>query len=1044
MRKTIIPVMACLLALGFSAESGQAQKKDWENEAVFDVNTEKPRATFYQYPDEAMAKTGDYAQSPYYKLLSGMWKFNWAPNPGQRPVDFYKTDYNVGHWDEIPVPSNWELQGYGVPIYTNVRYPHPVNPPYVGEEDNPVGSYKRDFTLPANWNNRRVYLYFKAGTSGMYVWVNGEKVGYSQGTKNPVEFDITPYVKAGNNQLAIEVFRWTDGSYLEDQDMWRLSGIERDVYLYSTADTRIQDFFLRPDLDGNYRHGQLNGEVTVQNYASRAVTRQVVLTLLDAKGSTVFTETKSVNVPATGMVDVHFARTVRNAAIWSAEQPNLYKALITLKDPSGEVLEVTENKIGFRSVELKNGQLLVNGERIMVKGVNLHEHDPKTGHYVTPETIIKDIEVMKLHNINSIRTSHYPHSPELYQLADEYGMYVVCEANIETHGMGATFQAWFDKNRHPAYIESWHAAHMDRIYRMVERDKNHASVIIWSLGNECGNGQVFFDAYDWIKERDKTRLVQFEQAGEERNTDVVAPMYASIQNMEEYAARETVERPYILCEYAHAMGNSTGNFTRYWDIIYNSPNMQGGFIWDWVDQGLLTQTADGRAYWAYGGQLGSGHLHHDQNFCLNGLVNPDRTPHPGLAEVKKVYQNIFFKEESLSQGTVRIENGFSFTNLSDYDFSWELLKNGEVVDQGSFKVSLSPGDSKVVKPGFTSVNPKDGEEYFLNLYAHTRQRMPLVPAGHEIATEQMAFEGNSYFSTELTDSSAEFEVKNEDHSVEVSGENFNVRLDKRWGGISHFRYNGKNLIQGSPQPDFWRAPTDNDFGNHMPANSHVWRLAGRNKEVKNVTVEEAEGAVSMKVHFFLKDVQSDYYMTYTVTPDAAIRIDVEYTAGVEGLPEMPRFGMEMTLSGEFDNFTYYGRGPWENYSDRNYASHIGIYLSDVEDQYHPYIRPQETGNKTDVRWLTLTNDEGVGLRVEGVQPLSVSALHFQSEDFDPGLTKKSQRTVDVYPSWNVFLNVDLAQRGLGGDDSWGRLPHREYRLLEDSYSYSYVLKPALK
>lgn len=1045
MRRKFIPVLSWMLALGMgSAVGATAQQRDWENERVFAVNTEKPRATFYQFPDAELAKSGDYSRSPYYMLLSGQWKFNWSPNPAQRPVDFYQVGYNVEHWDEIPVPANWELEGYGVPIYTNVRYPHQATPPYVGEDDNPVGSYRKDFVLPESWTNRRVYLHFKGGTSGMYVWLNGQKVGYAQGTKNAVEFDLTAYAQPGKNELAVEVYRWTDGSFIEDQDMWRLSGIERDVYLYSTADTRIQDFFLRPNLDRNYRHGQLEGEVTVENHSNTTVARRVDLTLLDAAGQSVFSQSQTVQVAAGSSAEVSFSRRVANARQWSAEQPNLYQAVLELKDASGKVIEATSTQLGFRSVELKNGQLLVNGQRIMVKGANLHEHDHITGHYVPAETIIKDIQVMKQHNLNAIRASHYPHSPELYELADKYGMYVVNEANIETHGMGATFQAWFDKNRHPGYLESWHAAHMDRIYRMVERDKNHASVIIWSLGNECGNGQVFFDAYDWIKERDLTRLVQFEQAGEERNTDIVAPMYPSIRNMEEYAAREKVERPYIMCEYAHAMGNSTGNFKRYWDIIYNSPNMQGGFIWDWVDAGILSKTGDGRDFWAYGGHLGSGHLHHDENFNLNGVVNPDRSLKPGIIEIKKVYQNIFFEGVNLAAGQIRIENGFSFTNLSDYDFSWELVKNGTVSEQGTFKVDLAPGKSTVVRLGYQAPQIAAGEEYFVNVYAHTRKHTALVPAQHEIATEQLAFADNQYFEQDFVSASGSFEVQDEERSVVVKGTDFEIRLDKRSGGIGHFRYKGRNLIAGAPMPDFWRAPTDNDFGNHMQRNSNIWRLAGDHRQVRSVEVTEGDGFVKMKAHIFLWDVRSDYFLTYTVTPDGAVRVDAEYKAGMESLPEMPRFGMQMRLAPEYDNFAYYGRGPWENYSDRNYGSHLGIYGSKVADQFFEYIRPQETGNKTDVRWLTLTNDEGFGIMVEGLQPLSVAALHYRAEDLDPGFTKKGIRHIDVHPRSDVYLNVDLVQRGLGGDDSWGRLPHQEYRLLNDSYAYSYIIRPFVR
>ena len=1034
----IMGITACLLA---SVSFLQAQThNDWEDPGIFTRNTEPPRASFYNFPDEKLALEHQHQKSPFYYLLSGQWKFYWAPNPRQRAVDFYKEDYSVDHWDEIPVPSNWELHGYGIPIYTNIRYPHKTDPPFIGDQNNPVGSYRREFILPGGWTDRKVFLHFKAGTSGMYVWINGQKVGYHQGTKNPVEFDITPYVREGRNMIAVEVYRWTDGSYLEDQDMWRLSGIERDVYLYSTADTRIADFFLRPDLDNNYRHGLLNGEITLRNYSSSAVSRTITVSMLDAEGKRIFSENKTVRVPAQGDSEVSISRQVRNPRLWSAEFPNLYTVLITLKDPSGKVIESTSWRLGFRSIEIKNGLLLVNGKPVLMKGVNLHEHCPVNGHYVSPEVLRKDIEMMQKHNINAIRASHYPHSPEMYRLADEYGMYVVNEANIESHGMGASHQAWFNRDRHPAYLPEWHAAHMDRVYRMVERDKNHTSIFAWSMGNECGNGQVFFDAYDWIKQRDTSRVIMFEQAGEERNTDIVSPMYANFNRILEYANRTNVERPFILCEYAHAMGNSTGNFYKFWDIFYRVPHMQGGFIWDWVDQGLLSRDENGREYFAYGGHLGSGHLYHDNNFCMNGLVFSDRTPQPGLMEVKKVHQNIHFTEESLKEGTIRVENRFFFTNLSDYDFAWELVKNGEKVDQGSFSVNLAPGNSRVVRPGFNYISPRAGEEYFLNIFAYTRNARQMVPAGHQIATEQFKMPGSNFFSSPIPEANGRFEVKEDNQSITIAGNDFNILLDKRSGTIGHYRLDNINLVQGAPQPFFWRAPVDNDFGSNMHRSSNIWRQAGRNKDIRKVTTEHSNNKVIMNVHFFLKDVQSDYYVTYTVFPDGTIRVDAKYQAGIEGLPEMPRFGMEMFLPYEYNNFSWYGRGPWENYSDRKQSAHIGRYSSKVADLFVPYARPQENGNKTDVRWISLTNDQGVGLRIEGIQPLSVSALHFHTEDFDAGFTKKGQRPVDLYEREDVVLNIDLLQRGVGGDDSWGRHPHEEYRLREKTYSFSFLIQ----
>ncbi|HRA71957.1 MAG TPA: glycoside hydrolase family 2 TIM barrel-domain containing protein, partial [Flavobacterium sp.] len=558
------------------------------------------------YADESSAIADDYTRSPWFLTLDGNWKFNWSPTPDERPKDFFKTDFNTTNWKEITVPSNWELNGYGIPIYTNIIYPFVKNPPFIDHADNPVGSYRRAFELPENWNGRRVYLHFEAGTSAMYIWVNGEKVGYSENTKSPTEFDITKYVKAGKNQIAVEVYRWSDGSYLEDQDFWRLSGIDRDVYLYSTDNTRIADFFARPDLDDSYKNGSLAVDVKVKNMNKAAKNNQIVeAKLVDAAGKEVFKKTIKINVGANSVESTTFTQNVSTPKLWNNETPNLYTLLLTLKDENGKFIETVATQIGFRKVELKNGQLLVNGIRIMVHGVNIHEHNPKTGHYQDKETMMKDIKLMKQLNINAVRCSHYPNNLMWVKLCNKYGLFLVDEANIESHGMGAELQGSFDKTKHPAYLPEWKAAHMDRIYSLVERDKNQPSVILWSLGNECGNGPVFHEAYKWIKNRDNTRLVQFEQAGEEENTDVVCLMYPSMDYMREYAKRKDVKRPFIMCEYSHAMGNSSGNFQEYWDIIRGSNNMQGGFIWDWVDQGFEMTDEVGRKYWAYGGDMGS-------------------------------------------------------------------------------------------------------------------------------------------------------------------------------------------------------------------------------------------------------------------------------------------------------------------------------------------------------------------------------------------------------------------------------------------------------
>jgi len=1043
MKKTIFWLYFCLTSLYLQAQTNPGQN-DWENPAVFQINREAARATFLPYADEETAILDQYESSPWYLCLNGLWKFFWSPTPDQRPKDFYKPDFNVTNWKDIKVPSNWELEGYGIPIYTNITYPYPKNPPFIDHSDNPIGSYRRYFNLPQTWDKRRVFLHFEAGTSAMYIWVNGEKVGYTENTKSPAEFDITGYVKPGKNLVAVEVYRWSDGSYLEDQDFWRLSGIDRNVYLYSTANVRIADFFARPDLDAVYKNGTLSVDISVKNYNSQASNNQsVVATLLDANGQRVFSQSRDLTIPATKTSSINITKSLSSPKLWSNETPYLYTLLLSLKDENGKLIEITSAKIGFRKVELKNGQLLVNGKRIIIRGVNMHEHNEITGHYQDKETMMKDIRTMKQFNINAVRCSHYPENTTWLRLCDKYGIFLVDEANIESHGMGAALQGRFDQSRHPAYLPEWHAAHMDRIISLVERDKNHPSVILWSMGNECGNGLVFFDAYKWIKERDKTRLVQFEQAGEKENTDIVCPMYPAIKRMKEYADSPSVARPYIMCEYAHAMGNSSGNFQEYWDVIRGSKNMQGGFIWDWVDQGLLTQDAVGRKYWVYGGDLGSQNYTNDENFNHNGLVWPDRTPHPGLYEVKKVYQNIFFKATDLTKGIITVINDFNYTNLSDYSFTYEVLQNGKRLKEGTFDVNLAPEQEKQVKLELPEIQPSDGNEYFLNIFAYTRFGTELIPQGHEIAREQFKLGESKYFAqTKISGDTPK--ISDDKDRVLFSANNVNVEISKHSGLITRYNANDKWYFGRTPTPNFWRAPTDNDFGNQMPIECNVWRTAGVNRSLKNIEVKQEEGKATVTADFYLRDVASDYRIVYTMNADGNLAVSVYYKAGNLELPELPRFGMIMTLGKEYENFSWYGRGPWENYADRNTASFIGIYSSKVSDQYVSYTRPQENGYKTDIRWLTLTNSDGNGIRIEGLQPLCVSALNNFPEDFDPGLTKKYRHPNDITPRKEIVLCVDLAQRGVGGDNSWGAHPHEAYILKAKEYSYGYLIKPVIK
>ncbi|GGF21881.1 glycoside hydrolase family 2 TIM barrel-domain containing protein [Echinicola rosea] len=1015
----------------------QAQSQnEWEDPTVVDRNKEAARAYFITYTSEKKAKQGNQFTNEAMKSLDGLWKFSLVKRPQDRPTDFYKLDFQDDSWDEIRVPSNWELEGYDMPVYTNVSYPFPANPPHVDNQYNPVGTYRREFTIPSNWDGQEVVLHFGSISGYATVYVNGKEVGMTKAAKTPAEFIITDYLQTGTNTLAVQVFRWHDGSYLEDQDFWRLSGIERSVFLQAVPKLTIWDFFVKSGLDSRYKNGELEASVQLRAFEGNDVQEgKLSFELLDSDGEEVYSEIKAVNNTDQ---EVTFSKTINNVKKWSAEQPNLYRYVISLMDDQGNTLAAVSKKTGFREVEIKDAQLMVNGQSVLVKGVNRHEHHGVKGHVPDHEVMVKDIQLMKQNNINSVRMSHYPHDPELYALCDEYGLYVVDEANIETHGMGAEWQGWFDKDRHPAYLEAWAPAHLDRIHRLVERDKNHPSVIIWSMGNECGNGPVFYEAYKWMKDRDDSRLVQFEQAGENEDTDIVCPMYPSIKHMQEYADATDKTRPFIMCEYAHSMGNSTGNFQEYWDIIMDSPQMQGGFIWDWVDQGLLAKDDNGKEFWAYGGDLGGYFFQNDENFCANGLVTADRKAHPALHEVKKVYQDILF-DYSPEQG-LQVQNLFDFTNLDRFTFKWEWVEDGQVVKSDDFEVDLPADGEKHVGLNLPVLGDA---ETFLNVYAYTKETTPLVPAGHEVAREQFALNEGFYFD-HLEAAEGDLQVEKTDELLKFSTANVVGEFDLKRGNFRKYTLKKGEpwMIRSLPSPYFWRAPTDNDFGNHMPSRLGVWRSAHLGRKAIDVNVgEETREGLPITVQYELTNIKVPYTVEYFIQSDGSVKVTASMDLEGRDLPELPRYGMKMELPAQFGNLSYYGRGPWENYSDRKHASFVGQYEDKVENQFYwDYVRPQESGNKTDVRWLELRNEKGQGIQIQGMQPLSFSALDVSVEDLDPGLTKKQQHPTDIKPKNTVYLHIDWKQRGLGGDTSWGAYPHKQYRLEDDHYQYSYVIR----
>jgi beta-galactosidase len=1022
-----------IFALLFSVSFLIAQpKNDWENPELLDFNKEAPHATFMLFESAEDVMGDDYQKSPWHQSLNGTWQFHFEEESKNQPASFTGLK-----WSEIPVPSNWELQGFGIPIYTNIVYPFPRKAPFI-EGSNPVGTYRREFAIPENWAGRQVLLHFGSISGFAQIFINGQRAGMTKASKTPAEFNITNFLKQGKNELIVQVFRWHDGSYLEDQDFWRLSGIERDVFLYSLPGTTVWDFFARSSLDETYKNGVLNLDVDIRKFSGESENVSVHVSVLDERGKSVFSANKKLEV-ANGITTVNFQGTISNPNKWTAETPYLYQLIIQVKDEDRLSSGFGGCKIGFRKVEIKSGQMLVNGVPVLIKGVNRHEHDENTGHVTTRELMVWDIQLMKQFNINAVRTSHYPNDPLWLKLCDQYGLYVVDEANIESHGYGAALQSIIDESIHPGYLPLWAPAHLDRVKRMVERDKNHPSIINWSMGNECGNGQVFYDAYDWIKQRDPSRPVQFEQAGKERNTDIVSPMYPTIGYMKSYASGKQ-ERPYIMCEYSHAMGNSNGNFQKYWDIILSSPHMQGGYIWDWVDQGLKTQTPDGRTYWAYGGDLGGQFLQHDENFCANGLVASDRTPHPGAFEVKKVYQNILFKAKDLSKGILTIENLFDFTDLSNYQFKWEILINGSRIHDATFSLSLAPHQRKDIFLKMPRLDFADGAEYFLNIFVVTQKPTALLPSGHEVARDQFHLGGNYFDPRFLVNS---LHVDRKDDMLEFKSGSISGAFSLAKGEWMYYKREGqRNIIHHFPEPYFWRAPVDNDFGNNMPETLGIWRNAHVNRKLISVKVSDKnDDGFSIQVDYELNGISVPYRLIYFIAADGSMKVTASMDMDGKELPELPRFGMRMALKEGTNELSWYGRGPWENYPDRKSASFIGIYRDKVGNQFTwNYIRPQECGYKTDVRWVSLADRDDSGITITGAQPICFSALNFKTEDLDPGLTKKQQHPTDLTPRKETWVHIDLTQRGVGGDNSWGALPHAEYRLTDKKYEFSFWVK----
>ncbi len=1208
---------------------------DWEDPKMIGVGKTDAHCTLIPYDDTASAITGGRTNSANHQSLNGIWKFNWVNAPGDRPLGFHALSYDVSGWDDIPVPSNWQMRGYGKPIYTNITYPFTKNPPFIPHGYNPVGSYRTEFTVPVQWDSRQVLIHFDGVKSAFYLWINGQKVGYSEGSMTPAEFDITDYLVEGTNVLAAEVYRWSDGSYLEDQDMWRLSGIYRDVYLFAPPSIHMRDFFVRCDLDTAYSNATLRVDVDLQNFAATATgAHSVEITLLDAEGAVVGSDplmTQSVGSVAAGQqASLAMQAAVAAPEKWSAETSYLYQVLLTLKDGGGNIVEVEQCKFGFREVELSNGQLLVNGKAIYIKGVNRHEHDPDHGRAIPRSRMLEDILILKRNNINTVRTSHYPDDPKWYDLCDQYGIYLIDEANIESHGMGYGSDSL-------AHDVDWQDAHLDRTISMVERDKNHPSVILWSLGNEAGDAVNFVATSAWIHQRDDTRLVHYERAGTASHTDIVCPMYSSIASITSYA-QGSPYRPLILCEYAHAMGNSLGNFQDYWDAIETYPALQGGCIWDFVDQGLrkfssgTTTVADHSSYsnnatayadfvtgfagqgmdgyaiagtsssvdvtggaltleawvkpgantshapiiakgdrqyvlkvagngtdleffiydggwqtcttplpgnwqgqwhhvagvydgtelriyidgvlkntrshtgaiqsnvyavnigrnseitgrrfngvidkariynsvlpigelnqpnatppasavlwlefdaddittddtskefWAYGGDYGDSP--NDGNFCINGIVQPDRKANPSLHEVKKVYQNIKAYPVDVANGRVKIHNKYEFITLEAFDIAWELTADGEVIQSGTLPaMDLAPGQQQEVTVGIAepAVKPA-GTEYFLKISFTLAGDSPWAPAGHEVAWDQLGVPWT--VATPAAPNPANMSnVSYAETATEitVTGTNFTLVVGKDSGAIESYLYKGTQMIASPLTPNFWRVPIDNDIGNGMPSRMATWKTAAVNRTVDSITATHPlPQKIEIDAQMTLSAGSSPCSVVYTIYGDGQVVID----ADIDADSEMPRFGMQLAVPGQFANLTWLGNGPHETYWDRKTGAAVGLYGASVEQFIHEYVRPQENANRTDVRWFALTDVNGAGLLIKAENPLSVSAWPYTMGDLEA-----ADHVHELARRDTITVNIDYKQMGVGGDNSWGARTHPEYTLPAGSYSYGYSLSP---
>ncbi len=1015
----------------------------WMNEKRVEENREPMHATFFAFENAKQAQIGDWSQSSNYTTLNGSWRFKWVENPSLAPKGWDSAEYVDNQWDMFKIPAVWEVNGYGYPIYINHGYEfmhlQKADPPRIPTDYNPVGMYRKEVEISRNFlDEKQIFVHIGAAKSNLAVWINGQYVGYGEDGKLPQEFNVTKYLKIGKNKIALQVMRWSDGTYLECQDMWRVSGITRDCYLVSRNKFGVRDIDIQADLDANYQNGSLG--ISLDFLGSEfSKNKKIKIELLDNQ-DIVFSKNIDIENFIKNKVMTFEVKTPKK---WSAETPNLYQLLTTVLDENDKILEVIPQNIGFRKVEIKHGHFYVNGEKIYIKGVNRHEADPVTSQCISRELMETDVRLMKEYNINAVRTSHYPNDEYFYELCDRVGIYMIDEANIESHGM------YYNLSRTLANKPSWKTAHLTRVQRAIERDKNHPSIITWSLGNEAGNGYNMYECYNWIKQRDPSRPVQYErtdvsEGGKimfEWNTDVICPMYPHPDEMIAYAQNPDTTRPFIMCEYAHAMGNSVGNFKEYWDIIKGNETFQGGYIWDFVDQGFYKINENRDTVITYGGDYGPANAPTDQNFMCNGLFAPSRKPNPHVYEVKKVYQDISAK--MIDEQTVEIFNEYFFKNLDNVRMEWQIIGDGKLLKKGVINdLSVAPRTRKTLIIN-TKVD-KVCQEYFLNLSFKLKETESFLLKNHEIAAEQFALKGIWKNNLILKESDS-LKTQESIDAYTISSSKMKAVFSRQTGLLTNFERNGKPFLAvGSTlKPNFWRAPTDNDLGSNLPVNSKVWKAASQNGYLlENMSLNSTNDKnIVLTANFSIPVVSSKLKIMYVINSEGEMTVEqILMTDSTKNISILPRFGMQLELAKGFENVDFYGRGPYENYVDRKTSAFVGLYSQSVKEQFFSYVRPQETGNKSDIRWSEISSTSlNQSLKVEGEKLLNVTVKHYFDEQLDEGFIKHNRHTGDLKPSETTQVNIDGFQTGLAGVDSWSTYPLKKYQLPYRNYSFKFKL-----